>query len=282
MSGAARAARKLPRRKELTTGRPPRRIAAHGVRRVTSKRVLRGQNQRMVLPSIQRSPDRITPPERMNLGILASHDGTTLQSVIDACADGRVPGRVVVVVSNNSTSGALVRARQAGIRAVHLSSKTHDHLATLDAAIRDTLLAAEVDLIFLAGYMKRLGPLVLAAFPGRILNTHSALLPKFAGHGMYGDRVFEAVLEAGEPESGVSIHLVDSEYDTGLVVRQCRVPVLSGDSIDDLKTRVRAREKKLVVDTFAAIAHGRIRLAERAGQHRLAADAARCLVERRG
>lgn len=86
----------------------------------------------------------------------------------------------------------------------------------------------DVDVVFLAGYMKKLGPLVLRAFAGRILNTHPALLPRFGGPGMYGDRVFEAVLEAGEAESGVSIHLVDADYDTGAIVRQCRVPVFWG------------------------------------------------------
>jgi phosphoribosylglycinamide formyltransferase-1 len=166
-----------------------------------------------------------------------------------------------VVVSNNGNSGALARARQAGIPAVHLSSKTHNNPEDLDAAIRDALVAADVELVFLAGYMKRLGPLVLAAFKTRILNTHPALLPKFGGAGMYGDRVFEAVLEAGETESGVSIHLVDPEYDTGPIVRQCTVPVLPGDSLDDLKARVRAREKEFVIETLAAIAKGQINLA---------------------
>jgi phosphoribosylglycinamide formyltransferase-1 len=197
----------------------------------------------------------------MNIGVLASHEGTTLQSVLDACSDGRIQGRVAVVVSNNSDSGALKRARQAGVQAVYLSSKTHEDPAALDAAIRGALVAADVDVVFLAGYMKKLGPLVLRAFAGRILNTHPALLPRFGGAGMYGDRVFEAVLEAGDAESGVSIHLVDADYDTGTVVRQCRVPVLRGDSVDDLKARVRAREKELVVETLGQIAKGEIRLA---------------------
>jgi phosphoribosylglycinamide formyltransferase-1 len=169
-----------------------------------------------------------------------------------------------VVVSNNGGSGALIKARQAGVQAVHLSSSTHRDPAALDTAIRDVVTAA-VDIVFLAGYMKKLGPVVLGTFHGKILNTHPALLPKFGGHGMYGDRVFAAVLEAGEAESGVSIHLVDPEYDTGPIVRQCRVPVLRGDSIDDLKTRVRAREKEFVVETLAGIAAGDIRLAGGAG-----------------
>jgi len=196
----------------------------------------------------------------MNLGVLASHEGTTLQSLLEAFADGRIPGRVSVVVSNNGDAGALRRARQAGIQAVHLSSKTHENPAALDAAIRNVLVAADVDLVFLAGYMKKIGPLVLAAYEGRILNTHPALLPRFGGPGMYGDRVFEAVLEAGETESGVSIHVVDGDYDTGAVVRQCRIPVYRGDSVGDLKARVRAREKEFVVETLEKIAKGEIRL----------------------
>ena len=201
----------------------------------------------------------------MNVGVLASHEGTTLQSLLDACAQGRIQGRVTVVVSNNSDAGALRRARDAGVPAVHLSGKTHQDPAELDAAIRGVLLAAGVDVVFLAGYMKKLGPLVLEAFAGRVLNTHPSLLPRFGGPGMYGDRVFEAVLASGEPESGVSIHLVDADYDTGAVVCQCRVAVLPGDSLDDLKARVRARERELVVDTFARIATGEIRLAAWAG-----------------
>lgn len=196
----------------------------------------------------------------MKVGVLASHEGTTLQSLLDACSDGRIQGRVAVVVSNNGDSGALRRARQAGVQAVHLSSKTHDDPAALDAAILDVLVAAGVDVVFLAGYMKKLGPLVLRTFEGRILNTHPALLPRFGGPGMYGDRVFEAVLEAGEAESGVSIHLVEAEYDTGAIVRQCRVPVLQTDSLADLKARVQAREKQFVVETLAHIANGDIRL----------------------
>ena len=201
----------------------------------------------------------------MNLGVLASHEGTTLQGLLDACASGRIQGRVAVVVSNNSDAGALRRARHAGVEAVHLSSKTHEDPAGLDAAIRNVLIAADVDVVFLAGYMKKLGPLVLKAFEGRILNTHPALLPRFGGPGMYGDRVFEAVLEAGEAESGVSIHLVDADYDTGAIVRQCKVPVFRSDSVDALKERVRAREKEFVVETLADIADGKIRLVAAAG-----------------
>src|SRR5262245_65817115 len=196
----------------------------------------------------------------MNIGVLASHEGTTLQTVLDACADGRIDGRIAVVVSNNSGSGALRRAREAGVTVAHLSSTTHPDPVALDSAIRDVLRAAAVDLVLLAGYMKKLGPTTIDAFKGRILNTHPALLPKFGGQGMYGDRVFEAVIEAGETESGVSIHLVDGELDTGRVVRQCKVPVVPGDSSETLKARIRMRERDFVVETLAEIARGRLAL----------------------
>ena len=194
----------------------------------------------------------------LRIGVLASHEGTTLQSIIDACAQGRINGRVVAVIGNNSGSGALRRAAAAGIETFHLSSVTHPSGDSLDAAICGALQRAHADVIFLAGYMKRLGPRTLGAFPARILNTHPALLPKFGGQGMFGDRVFEAVLAGGEAESGASVHLVDAEYDTGAVVRQERVRVLAGDTVESLKARVQACEREAVVKTLAAIASGEL------------------------
>ena len=196
----------------------------------------------------------------LRIAVLASHEGTTLQSIIDACAEGRINGRVVAVISNNSASGALRRAAAAGIETFHLSSVTHPGGDSLDAAICAALQRAYADVIFLAGYMKRMGPRTLAAFPERILNTHPALLPKFGGLGMFGDRVFEAVLAGGESESGASVHLVDAEYDTGTVVQQERILVLPGDTVESLKARVQACEREAVIKTLAAIASGELAL----------------------
>jgi phosphoribosylglycinamide formyltransferase-1 len=192
----------------------------------------------------------------LRIGVLASHEGTTLQSIIDACAQGRINGHVVLVISNNSQSGALRRAAAAGIDTFHVSSVTHPNSDSLDGAICDALRRARADVVFLAGYMKRLGPRTVAAFSSRILNAHPALLPEFGGQGMFGDRVFEAVLAAGEPESGASVHLVDAEYDTGAVVRLEHVPVLPGDTVESLKARVQACEREAVVKTLAAMASG--------------------------
>ena len=196
----------------------------------------------------------------ITLGVLASGEGTTLQSIVDGCADGRIQGKVAAVISNNSGSGALRRARAAGIPAHHLSSVTHPAPQALDAAIKAALVHARVDVVCLAGYLKRLGPDTLAAFRGRVLNTHPALLPKFGGTGMFGDRVFAAVLASGDSESGVSLHVVDEHYDTGPVVLQARVHVHAGDSVASLKARTQECERELVVQTLAAIALGELRL----------------------
>jgi phosphoribosylglycinamide formyltransferase-1 len=191
------------------------------------------------------------------LAVLASHEGTVLQAILDAAADGRLPATVALVVSNNRDAGALQRAAAAGVATAHLSSATHPDPVALDEALRHALLAARIDLVFLAGYLKKLGPRVLEAFQGRILNTHPALLPKFGGKGMYGSRVHEAVLASGDPETGISVHLVDAEYDTGPILAQCRVPVLPGDTGATLAARVQARERDFVVETLAELARKR-------------------------
>jgi phosphoribosylglycinamide formyltransferase-1 len=187
------------------------------------------------------------------LAVVASGEGTTLQAVLDAMAAGRLPGQVAVVISNNSGSGALRRAQGAGIPVAHLSSQTHPDPDQLDQAIVDTLMTAGTDWVLLAGYARKLGPRVLARYRHRIINTHPALLPRFGGEGMYGRRVHEAVLAAGEAETGVSIHFVDADYDTGAVLAQARVPILAGDTAADLAARVQAREREVLVDVLGRL-----------------------------
>ncbi len=195
------------------------------------------------------------------IAVLASHTGTVLQAIVDACADDRLPAEVCLIISNNSQSGAAQRAGRHGISFRHLSGQTHPEPAALDSAILSALIEHGAELVFLAGYMKKLGARTLAHFRGRILNTHPSLLPKFGGHGMYGARVHAAVLAAGDVLSGVSVHRVEGEYDTGRVVAQCEVPVLPGDDAQSLSERVQARERELVVETLARIARGELVLA---------------------
>lgn len=196
----------------------------------------------------------------MHIAVLASHFGSTLQALLDAHHAGRLAVTPRLVISNNSGSEALKRAERAGLVALHLSSATHPGPGTLDRAIVAALEAHGIDLVVLAGYMKKLGQGVLERYSGRILNTHPALLPKFGGKGMYGNRVHEAVLAAGERESGATIHLVDSDYDTGAVVAQVRVPVLPSDDAEALAERVKQAEKQLLIETLDALGRGELTL----------------------
>ena len=191
------------------------------------------------------------PPKPMvRLAVLASHEGTTLQALINACADQRLAAKLVVVISNNSGSGALKRAHDADIPAQHISGKTH---ACEDQAVLEACQQAGADWVLLLGYMKKLGEQTLAAYKGRILNTHPALLPKFGGQGYFGRRVHEAVIAAGETQSGASIHVVDYDYDTGPILAQVSVPVLANDTPALLEERVKAAEQRLLVDTISQL-----------------------------
>jgi phosphoribosylglycinamide formyltransferase-1 len=192
----------------------------------------------------------------LNLGILASHGGSNLQAIIDACKAGSLLGEPRVVLSNNSHSGALERAQREGIPAYHLSGHTHPDPTALDQAILEALQRHEVEVVCLAGYMKKLGARTLQAYQGRILNIHPALLPRFGGQGMYGMRVHQAVLSSGEEESGATVHLVDEQYDHGPILAQARVKVLPGDTAEALAARVLQAEHRLYAETLQRIATG--------------------------
>jgi len=192
----------------------------------------------------------------LRLAVLASGEGSTLGAIASACAAGTLNAEIVVVIGNNRDSGALRRARESSLHHVHLSALTHTEPDRLDEAMLETLVRAQVELVVLAGFMKKVGPRVLAAFNGKIINTHPALLPKFGGRGMYGRRVHEAVLAAGEPHTGVSVHLVTAEYDAGPVIAQIQVPIVAQDTVATLSERVQAAERAFLVHTIQGIACG--------------------------
>ncbi|MBI2993968.1 MAG: phosphoribosylglycinamide formyltransferase [Gammaproteobacteria bacterium] len=200
--------------------------------------------------------------KRWRLGFLASHRGTNMQAIIDACNSGRLPAVPVVVVSNSGSSGALDRAVAHGIPTCVLGGEKFREPADLDQALVEVLRKYRVDLVVLAGYMKKIGPMTLSAFPRRIVNVHPALLPAHGGRGMYGSHVHSAVIAAGETETGVTIHLVDTAYDTGPILAQCRIPVLKGDTAESLAARVLPAEHQLYVETLQRIMRGEIDLDE--------------------
>jgi phosphoribosylglycinamide formyltransferase 1 len=168
------------------------------------------------------------------LAVLASGRGSNLQAIIDHfdnISRERI-AKVVLVASNRADSPALIRAATASI-----------DIASFDAAddgdqLLEVLQRFRVDLVVLAGYLKRVPPKVVREYSGRILNIHPALLPDFGGEGMYGARVHEAVIASGAKESGVTVHLVNDEYDRGAIVAQWRVPVEAGETAEALALRV--------------------------------------------
>ena len=190
----------------------------------------------------------------IRLAIFASHSGTTAQAVFDALAAGRIDGQAVLLICNNADAPVLERAAAAGVPTRVLSGRTHPDPGQLDRAVLAAVLAAEASHILLAGYMKKLGPPTIAAFEGRVFNSHPALLPAFGGQGMYGDAVHEAVLRAGVTRTGATVHRVTNDYDAGEIVGQVEVPVLAGDDVASLGDRVRAAERELVVEMLAALA----------------------------
>lgn len=192
----------------------------------------------------------LKPLSPLRIAVLASGEGQTLQALLDAIAAGQLAAKIVLVISNNAAAGALRRAREAGVATVHLSAQTHPEPDQLDAALTAALQAAAPEVVVTTGYMKRLGPQVMAAFHRRMINVHPSLLPKYGGQGMYDRYVHAAVLAAGEQESGATVHFVEGDYDSGPPIAQARVPVLAGDTEASLATRVKQRERRLLVDVL--------------------------------
>jgi phosphoribosylglycinamide formyltransferase 1 len=190
----------------------------------------------------------------LRLAIFASHAGTTAQAVIDALADGRIDGEAVLLICNNPDAAVLERAAAAQIPTLVINGRSHPDVDQFDRAVLEAVLASDATHILLAGYMKKLGPPTIAAFEGRVFNSHPALLPAFGGQGMYGDRVHGAVLEAAVTRTGATVHRVTDDYDAGEIVRQTEVQVLPGDDVASLGARVRAVERELVVAVLAELA----------------------------
>ena len=194
------------------------------------------------------------------LGFLVSHGGTNMQAIIDACKEGRLDAVPCVVISNNSGAMALERARREDVPWYHLSQQTHPSAGALDQAMTQVMERHGVNLVVMAGYMLKIGPFLLARYAGRIVNVHPALLPRHGGKGMYGERVHEAVLAAGDEITGVTIHLVDAQYDHGAILAQREAPVLPDDTVESLRQRVLAVEHQLYAETLQRIAIGEINL----------------------
>jgi formyltetrahydrofolate-dependent phosphoribosylglycinamide formyltransferase len=194
----------------------------------------------------------------IRIGVLvgAKGRGSNLLAILNAISAGTVSGQVTVVIGSLKGAPALEAASSAGVETVVVgtANRTDDEYG---AVLLRAITKRDVDLIVLAGYMRRLPDALTTSFAGRIVNIHPSLLPAFGGHGMYGRKVHEAVREAGVTESGCTVHVVDNEYDHGPVVAQRRVDVFPDDSVDDIAARVLGAEHSLLVDVLADICSGK-------------------------
>lgn len=180
-----------------------------------------------------------------------------MQAIIDACNQRQLDAVPAVLITNNACCQALHRARKESIPYCIANSETCTE-GSPDETILKCLLEYRVDLVVLAGYMKKVGSLILSRFEGRVINIHPSLLPKYGGRGMYGLRVHESVLAAGESQTGATVHLVDEDYDRGLILAQEKVSIKPGDTAATLAARVLEVEHKLLVETLSKIIRGEI------------------------
>ncbi len=186
------------------------------------------------------------------VAVLASGEGTNLQALLDEPVVGP---RVALVVSDRPDARALERARERGVEALFLDPRRHPHRPAYDRALVEALSAASIDVVALAGFMRIVGPEVVRAFAGKILNVHPALLPAFPGTSAVAD-----ALDWGVKVTGVTVHLVDEEVDHGPVVAQEAIAVLPDDDRDALEARVHEVEHRLFPAAVRALVEGRLKL----------------------
>ncbi len=177
------------------------------------------------------------------IALFISGTGGNALNLLQACREGRVPALPVLGLASSAKAGGRPRLEAEGLPTVTVARRDFESDAAFSEACYQAAEAAGAEVICLCGWLKML--VVPRRWEGRILNIHPGLLPRFGGPGMYGMHVHRAVLKAGEAESGATVHLVDAEYDHGRILDQVRVPVLPGDTPEDLQKRVYAAEMDL-------------------------------------
>jgi len=193
--------------------------------------------------------------QKLKLGVLASGSGTNLQSIIDACAAGGIDAEVVLVISNNPDAGALQRAADAGLPYTCINHRDFSSREQFDREVVGALQGAGVELVCLAGFMRLITEDFLAAFPGRVINIHPALLPAFPGID-----VQRKAIDYGARFSGCTVHFVDGGVDTGPVIIQAVVPILDDDTPETLAARILRQEHKVYPRAIQLFAEGRLQI----------------------
>jgi len=184
------------------------------------------------------------------LVIFASGSGSNFQAIIDAIESGYITAEIAGLVSNKEGIGAIERARNHNIPVAVISDSDHEQFTS---RLKQQLADWKPDLIILAGFLKKIPDEIVRLYRNKIINIHPALLPKHGGKGFYGLRVHRAVLEAGDQESGCTVHYVNENYDEGDVIRQAKVPVHQTDTPETLAARVLKEEHKLLPSVIKQI-----------------------------
>ncbi len=191
--------------------------------------------------------------KNLRLAVLASGRGSHLENVDLACQNQSLPATVSLVASDQATSGAMQYAESRGIATVFLDRRTLLSPDASDQYLADQLKAHAIDWVLCLGYLKRIGPQVVSAYKDRMINVHPSLLPKFGGQGMYGLAVHQAVLDAGETETGATVHFVNEAYDEGAIIAQIRVTIPPKIDSRALAALVLKAEHQLVLNTLSRL-----------------------------
>lgn len=199
----------------------------------------------------------------LRLAVLASGRGSNFEAILKNIESGKLTAAIQVVVSNKASAGVLEVARHHQIPAIHISAKEFPQQEMFDEKLLAILGKYNANFVVLAGYLKMLSPSIIRAYKNRILNIHPALLPSFGGKGMYGHHVHQAVLDYGCKVTGVTVHLVDEQYDTGAPILQRCVPVLDDDDAESLAARVLKTEHQIFTEALQLFAEDRVELVGR-------------------
>ena len=188
--------------------------------------------------------------EMKNIAILASGSGSNAENIAKYF-EGSDYARVSFIIANNPEAYVLERAKKLGIEAAVVTKQQFMEADSIIAMLKER----NIDFVVLAGFLLLVPQKLIQAYPGKIVNIHPALLPKHGGKGMYGDRVHKAVVECGESESGITIHLIDEQYDKGTTFFQAKCPVLPSDTPDDVAAKVHALEYEHFPHVIEEIMH---------------------------
>ena len=185
----------------------------------------------------------------MKIAVFASHNGTNFEAIAEACKSGMIKGEVALLISNNKKSQAIAKAKNLGIHSFHISKNLEPNDQKRDMKISSLLNGYNCELVVLAGYMKKLSRAVIDSFSGKVINIHPSLLPKYGGKGMYGLAVHKEVLKNNENLSGVTVHLVNSEYDKGEILSQQTISISENETPESLAEKAKRVEHRLIIQT---------------------------------